>query len=114
MSTDATTSKVTADRPAIDSLSFEQAQAELEQIVEQLENDQTGLEDALALWERGEQLHAWCQSKLDYAAARLEKIQITADDTAAVVEESAVGFVESGTPVPDTNGDAPADAPSMF
>src|SRR4051812_43589192 len=51
--------------PPVESLSFEQAQAELEQIVERLEDQHTGLDDALALWERGEALHAWCQKKLD-------------------------------------------------
>ena len=33
---------------------FEQAQAELEQIVERLEQGKASLDEALALWERGE------------------------------------------------------------
>ena len=43
---------------------FEQAQAELERIVEQLERGQVPLDEAIALWERGEQLHAFCRAKL--------------------------------------------------
>jgi exodeoxyribonuclease VII small subunit len=77
------------DRPAIDTLSFEQAQAELEQIVERLEDQKTGLEEALALWERGEALHRHCQSKLDYAAAKIEQLTVTVDEAAAVVAETS-------------------------
>ena len=46
---------------------FEQAQAELEQIVERLEQGQASLDEALALWERGEELYAFCREKLDAA-----------------------------------------------
>ena len=45
--------------------SFEQAQAELEQIVERLERGQAPLAEALRLWERGEELYAFCRQKLD-------------------------------------------------
>ena len=81
-------SESTADQqPDIGTLSFEQAQAELETIVERLEDQHTGLEEALALWERGEALHAYCQQKLDYAAARIEKLQVTQEDAAAATAE---------------------------
>jgi exodeoxyribonuclease VII small subunit len=53
---------------------FEQAQAELEQIVERLERGQTPLEEALRLWERGEQLYAFCRAKLDAAEGRVEEL----------------------------------------
>ena len=43
---------------------FEQAQAELEQIVERLERGQAPLDEALKLWERGEELYAFCKAKL--------------------------------------------------
>ena len=48
-------------------LTFEQAQTELEGIVERLEKGQASLDEALALWERGEQLYAFCREKLDGA-----------------------------------------------
>jgi exodeoxyribonuclease VII small subunit len=54
--------------------SFEQAQAELERIVERLEQGQVPLDEALALWERGEQLYAFCRTKLDGAQGRVEEL----------------------------------------
>ena len=53
---------------------FEQAQAELEQIVERLEQGQASLDEALALWERGEQLYAFCREKLDTAQGKVEEL----------------------------------------
>jgi exodeoxyribonuclease VII small subunit len=53
---------------------FEQAQAELEQIVEKLERGQVPLDEAIALWERGEQLHAFCRAKLDAAQGKVEEL----------------------------------------
>jgi exodeoxyribonuclease VII small subunit len=53
-------------------LSYEQARAELAAVVEKLEAGGTTLEEALALWERGEQLAGVCQRWLDGARARLD------------------------------------------
>jgi exodeoxyribonuclease VII small subunit len=53
---------------------FEQALAELEQIVERLERGNAPLEEALALWERGERLDALCRSKLDTAEGKVEEL----------------------------------------
>jgi exodeoxyribonuclease VII small subunit len=53
---------------------FEEAQAELEQIVARLEEGRTPLDEALALWERGEQLYALCRGKLDAAQGRVEEL----------------------------------------
>ena len=53
---------------------FEQAQAELEQIVTALEHGQTSLDDAIALWERGEQLYAFCRERLDAAQGKVEEL----------------------------------------
>jgi exodeoxyribonuclease VII small subunit len=53
---------------------FEQAQAELEQIVQRLEQGQAPLDEALALWERGEQLYALCRAKLDAAQGKVEAL----------------------------------------
>ena len=39
---------------------FEQARGELERIVAQLEGGDAGLEEAIALWERGEALYRLC------------------------------------------------------
>jgi exodeoxyribonuclease VII small subunit len=55
-------------------LTFEQAQAELEQIVARLEQGQASLDDAVALWERGEELYAFCRAKLDSAQGKVEEL----------------------------------------
>lgn len=53
-------------------LSYEQARAELAQVVERLEAGGASLEESLALWERGERLAETCQRWLDGARARLD------------------------------------------
>jgi len=53
---------------------FEQAQRELEQIVERLEHGQAPLDEALALWERGEELYLLCVGRLDGAQAKIEEL----------------------------------------
>ncbi len=53
-------------------LSYEQARAELAQVVERLEAGGTSLEESLALWERGERLAGICQHWLDGARARID------------------------------------------
>jgi len=55
-------------------LTFEQAQAELEQVVERLEHGQASLDEALALWQRGEQLYALCRARLDDAQGKVEEL----------------------------------------
>jgi exodeoxyribonuclease VII small subunit len=55
-------------------LTFEDAQTELEQIVERLERGQASLDEALALWERGEQLYAFCRERLDAAQGKVEEL----------------------------------------
>lgn len=53
-------------------LTYEQARDELVDVVRRLETGGTGLEEALALWERGEALADRCQQWLDGARARLD------------------------------------------
>jgi exodeoxyribonuclease VII small subunit len=55
-------------------LSFEDARKELERIVAQLESGQAGLEDAVSLWERGEELYRACVAKLDAAESKIEEL----------------------------------------
>ncbi len=55
-------------------MSFEEARAELERIVAQLESGEAPLEDAIALWERGEELYRLCVAKLDAAQGRVEEL----------------------------------------
>jgi exodeoxyribonuclease VII small subunit len=53
---------------------FEAAQRELDQIVQRLEGGDTGLDEAIALWERGEELYRFCVDKLDTAQGKLEEL----------------------------------------
>ncbi len=53
-------------------LTYEQARDELIEVVRKLEAGGTTLEEALRLWERGEQLAGICQQWLDGARARLD------------------------------------------
>ena len=55
--------------------SFEAAQRELEQIVDQLERGDAGLDEAIALWERGEELYRLCVAKLDAAQGKIEEFE---------------------------------------
>ncbi len=60
-----------ADLSDIADLTYEQARDELISIVGRLEGGQIGLEDSMALWERGEALAAHCSTWLDGAEAKL-------------------------------------------
>jgi exodeoxyribonuclease VII small subunit len=53
---------------------FEEAQRELEQIVQRLESGQASLDETIALWERGEELYKLCAVKLDSAQGRIEEL----------------------------------------
>lgn len=61
-----------SDRPAADSLTFEQARDELEAIVRTLEEGNVSLQESLDLWDRGEALAARCNDLLGQAEKRLE------------------------------------------
>jgi exodeoxyribonuclease VII small subunit len=53
---------------------FEQAQRELEDIVRRLEAGETSLDEAIALWQRGEELYRFCLGKLDAAQGQIEAL----------------------------------------
>ena len=63
-----------------DELTFEAAQRELEGIVERLERGQAPLDEAIALWERGEELYRHCLAKLDAAHGRVEELAKRVED----------------------------------
>ncbi|HEX7390194.1 MAG TPA: exodeoxyribonuclease VII small subunit [Acidiphilium sp.] len=60
--------------PALESLSFEDALAELERIVRGLESGQQKLEDAIAAYERGAALKRHCETRLAEAESRVQAI----------------------------------------
>jgi exodeoxyribonuclease VII small subunit len=53
---------------------FEDAQRELESIVQRLESGEASLDEAITLWERGEELYRVCSAKLDAAHGRIEEL----------------------------------------
>ena len=67
----------------VEALSFEAALKELEAIVGQLESGDTPLEQAIALYERGDALRRRCAERLDAAQERIEAIRLGADGRAA-------------------------------
>lgn len=58
----------------VESLGYEQAYQELEQVVSALEAGQTSLEDALGLFERGQALAKRCAALLDTAELRVRRL----------------------------------------
>ena len=60
---------------------FEDAQRELEGIVERLERGDAELDEAINLWERGEELYRTCVAKLDAAQGRIDELARRADET---------------------------------
>lgn len=68
----------------IEDLTFEQAFAELEQLVAQLESGDLPLEQALARFERGQALAAHCNQLLEGAELKLRKLE--PDDTGDFIE----------------------------
>ena len=71
---------------AVEELSYEEALAELEGIVELLEGEQSQLEDAIKLFERGQALAARCSELLE--AAELKVKQVVGDDVVDFEGES--------------------------
>jgi len=59
---------------AINELSFEQAYAELENLIAKLESGEHTLAESVDLYERGRQLTIRCQKLLDDAELRIKKI----------------------------------------
>ena len=57
-------------------LTFEQALAELETIVAELESGQAPLERSIEIYERGAALKAHCETRLEAARLRVEKIVV--------------------------------------
>jgi exodeoxyribonuclease VII small subunit len=69
----------------IAAMSFEDALAELEQIVKRLEEGKGKLDEAILSYERGAQLKQHCESKLGEAQGRIDKI-VRSPDGSLVTE----------------------------
>jgi exodeoxyribonuclease VII small subunit len=62
-----------AEDPAADA-PFEELQRELDAIVDRLEHGDVALDEAIALWQRGEILYRACATRLDAAELRIEEL----------------------------------------
>ena len=76
------------EREQIESLSFEDSYARLEQVIQKLEAGELSLEESVALYEEGIQLAQHCGRKLDDAQLKVTQL------LAAVADE-----VDAGTAV---------------
>lgn len=70
----------------VDELSYEEALAELEEIVALLEGEQSQLEEAIKLFERGQALASRCGVLLE--AAELKVKQVVGDEAVDFEDES--------------------------
>ena len=55
--------------------SFEELQRELDDLVTKLERGDVPLDEAVALWRRGEELHRVCVERLDRAELEIEELR---------------------------------------
>jgi exodeoxyribonuclease VII small subunit len=63
-----------SERPLAE-LTFEEAQHELESIVERLERGDAGVDELTKLWERGEELYRLCAAKLEAVQGKIEELR---------------------------------------
>jgi len=74
------------DQQSIDALSFEDALAELETIIRNLESGQTRLDDSIAAYERGVLLRNHCEKRLNDARLKIDKITMDSSGHATGTE----------------------------
>ncbi|MEC8510439.1 MAG: exodeoxyribonuclease VII small subunit [Planctomycetota bacterium] len=76
----AATQKKTGTKKAVKKLSFEEAYAELEQVVHSLESSQLGLSESLALYQKGVGCLKVCHQALERAERKIELLTGVGDD----------------------------------
>ena len=62
---------------------FEELRHELEEIVGKLERGDVAVDEAIRLWQRGEDLHRRCAALLEAAEGRIDELAATTGDTEA-------------------------------
>lgn len=70
-------------------MTFEQAMAALEAIVQKLEGGQVGLEESIAMYARGAELRRHCEARLKAAQERVEKIVAGPSGEAAALQPAS-------------------------
>jgi exodeoxyribonuclease VII small subunit len=84
-------------QPLADGLTFEDAMMELERVVRDLEDGETGLEDSLARYERGVSLIKRCYAQLRDAEQRILLVTGTDDEGKPVLQPFQHAATESGS-----------------
>jgi exodeoxyribonuclease VII small subunit len=74
------------DNSDVTAMSFEQALAALEKIVDDLERGDVPLDQSIRIYERGETLKAHCDRLLKAAEDRVEKIRLSREGKPVGVE----------------------------
>ena len=98
-----------------DTLTFEQAIAELERIVRELEDGQTGLEEALARYERGVGLLKRCYGQLAQVEQRIFLLAgVDADGKPVTQPFDHVATGEVDTPEARGRRKKPRDSEKLF
>lgn len=75
--------------PDIVALNFEDALAELDKIVRQLEAGATSLDESINAYTRGEQLKRHCEDKLKEAQAKVDRI-VAGPDGALSIQPAGI------------------------
>jgi exodeoxyribonuclease VII small subunit len=65
----------------VEKMSFEEAIAALEEVVNKLDSGDVSLDESIRLYERGAALKAHCAAKLKAAEEKVEQITLGADGT---------------------------------
>lgn len=68
-------------------VSFESAISELENIVAQMENGETSLQDSLKLFERGTKLAAYCYTTLQDAEQKIVQLSALEEEASRLERE---------------------------
>jgi len=61
--------------PPVDTLSFEQAMDELDQLVRRMESGELSLDDSIAAYRRGAALARYCQGRLSNAEQEIRQLE---------------------------------------
>lgn len=74
----------------IAAMNFEQALAELEEIVKRLESGDVSLEESIDIYSRGTYLKSHCEAKLRAAQEKIEKIVVGPEGSAVAAEPAEI------------------------
>lgn len=75
-----------------ESMSYEEALAELERIVQALEKEQVNLDESISLYERGQVLVNHCAQLLEKAELKLEQLKTELPEVDDAVDDDEVTF----------------------